>query len=102
MIKQFIKKLQKNNRQGLDENLQQISIDRTDKIYYFKKDIEKYSRDNKQFQICVDFNYSSCLEDKISIIEMIGDIKMDEKIGKLEIVAKENNPVNEKLLELVQ
>jgi len=33
---------------------------------------------------------------------MIGDIKMDEKIGKLEIVAKENNPVNEKLLELVQ
>jgi len=48
----------------------------------------------KPFQIYIDFNYCNDIDDKITIIDLIDELELNDKVGILEIVVKENNPVN--------
>lgn len=71
-----------------------MDIQKTNDIYYFKKDIRKFQDLKKPFQIYIDFNYCNDIDDKITIIDLIDELELNDKVGILEIVVKENNPVN--------
>ena len=58
-------------------------------------------RNNRQFYIMVDFCNNTSLNNKLSIMNMIDELDVNDRVGKLAIKLGYNNPVDSSLIRMI-